>query len=285
MAKEKDNRDSTSLPNLLVSRTEAEQKIRNQIEKGCKIRDSKIGSEQDLKEARSERSRWSDYNRDLLARLFDDTSISEQYKRSTSISFFAVSDTTMAEEIEDFRERMGRHIAALESVLNRLELVPEAREEFTLGREGRFGKDIFIVHGHDEAAKQSVARFIERLDLRAVILHEQPNAGRTIIEKFEEYSNVGFAIVLLTPDDIGYPKDKPDEEKPRSRQNVIFELGFFVGKLGRERVCALYKEGIEVPSDFQGVLYIEMDTRGGWQIELAKEIKHVGIEVDMNKVV
>jgi predicted nucleotide-binding protein len=147
------------------------------------------------------------------------------------------------------------------------------------------GSDIFIVHGHDESAKQSVARFIERLELRAVILHEQPNAGRTIIEKFEEYSNVGFAVVLLTPDDIGYPKDKPDEGKPRSRQNVIFELGFFVGKLGRERVCALYKEGVEVPSDFQGVLYVEMDTRGGWRLELVREIKHVGIEVDMNKVV
>ena len=145
--------------------------------------------------------------------------------------------------------------------------------------------DIFIVHGHDEAAKQSVARFIERLELRAVVLHEQPNAGRTIIEKFEEYSNVGFAIVLLTPDDIGCPRGKPDEKKPRSRQNVIFELGFFIGKLGRERVCALYKEGVEIPSDFQGVLYIEMDTRGGWQLELAREIKHVGIEVDMNKVV
>lgn len=147
------------------------------------------------------------------------------------------------------------------------------------------GSDIFIVHGHDESAKQSVARFIERLELRAVILHEQPNAGRTIIEKFEEYANVGFAIVLLTPDDIGYPRDKPDEKKQRARQNVIFELGFFIGKLGRERVCALYKEGVEIPSDFQGVLYIEMDTRGGWQLQLAREIKHVGIEVDMNKVV
>jgi predicted nucleotide-binding protein len=145
--------------------------------------------------------------------------------------------------------------------------------------------NIFLVHGHDEAAKESAARFVEKLGLEAIILHEQPNAGRTIIEKIEDHANVGFAIILLTPDDIGAPKDKTNETKSRARQNVILELGYFMGKLGRGRVCALYKEGVEIPSDYQGVLYIQMDSAGAWRTQLAKEIKNAGIDVDLNKVI
>jgi predicted nucleotide-binding protein len=144
--------------------------------------------------------------------------------------------------------------------------------------------NVFIVHGHDEAAKESVARTIEKLGLGAMILHEQPNAGKTIIEKFEEYSKVGFAVVLLTPDDMVATSEKPKRSKPRPRQNVIFEFGYFVGKLGRGKVCALYKEGVEIPSDYNGVLYIPMDSSGAWRILLAKEIKNAGIDVDLNKL-
>lgn len=142
---------------------------------------------------------------------------------------------------------------------------------------------VFVVHGHDEAAKQAVARFIEKLDLTPVILHEQPNEGRTIIEKFEDHSDVCFAVVLMTPDDIGALAEEEDKLKPRARQNVILEFGFFLGKLGRKRVCALYKD-VEIPSDYKGVLFIPMDKNNGWQLSLAKEIKAVGIEIDLNKV-
>lgn len=145
------------------------------------------------------------------------------------------------------------------------------------------GTDVFIVHGHDEAAKQTVARFIEKLKLRPIILHEQPNEGRTVIEKFEDHTNVGFAVVLMTPDDVGASASDKDNLKPRSRQNVIFELGFFAGKLGRNRVCALYKEGVEIPSDYKGVLFIPMEKE--WRLSLAKEIKAAGLPVDLNLVV
>ncbi|HMD70272.1 MAG TPA: nucleotide-binding protein [Bryobacteraceae bacterium] len=138
------------------------------------------------------------------------------------------------------------------------------------------------MHGRDEAAKEAAARFVEKLGLRAVILHEQPSAGRTVIEKFEGVSNVGFAVVLLTLDDSCATGPNPEPRSLRARQNVIFELGFFVGKLGRQRVCALYKEGVEIPSDYQGVLYIPMDAHRGWQLPLAKEIKAAGIDIDMN---
>jgi hypothetical protein len=144
------------------------------------------------------------------------------------------------------------------------------------------GSDIFIVHGHDKTTKELVARFIEKLGLKPIILHEQPDKGRTIIEKFEDHSTVGFAIVLLTPDDVGAPIEQQDKLKPRARQNVIFELGFFIGKLGRNHVCALYKGDIEIPSDYKGVLYKPMT--GDWQLSLAKEITAAGISIDLNRL-
>lgn len=146
-------------------------------------------------------------------------------------------------------------------------------------------KTVFIVHGHDEASKQTVARFIEKLELDPIILHEQPNEGRTVIEKFEYYTNVSFAVVLITPDDVGGQANQQNHLKTRARQNVIFELGFFAGILGRKRVCALYTEGVEMPSDYSGVLYVPMDAQGGWQLQLAREMKAAGVEVDLNKAI
>lgn len=139
---------------------------------------------------------------------------------------------------------------------------------------------VFLVHGHDEAAKETVARFLEKLRLTVVILHEQPSRGRTIIEKFEEHSDVTFAVVLLTPDDVGHSARSEEVAHRRARQNVVFELGYFIGRLGRHRVCALHKSSLELPSDYSGIVYIQMD--GAWKFELAKELKQVFPSVDMN---
>ena len=146
------------------------------------------------------------------------------------------------------------------------------------------GHRIFLVHGHDEAVLHEVARFLERLEQNVIILREQANQGRTIIEKFENYADVGFAIVLLTPDDRGGPVAAPyEQQQARARQNVILELGYFLGRLGRNRVCALYREGVEIPSDYSGVLYVKLDDAGGWRLALAKEMKAAELPVDMNK--
>lgn len=143
---------------------------------------------------------------------------------------------------------------------------------------------IFLVHGRDEGAKNTVARFLENLDLQPVILDEQANRGRTIIEKFESHSDVGFAIVLLTPDDEGALRGDEKSGRHRARQNVIFELGFFIGRLGRERVCALTKgSAMEIPSDYSGVVYIPLDDGGAWQSRLVKELKSAGLDVDANR--
>jgi predicted nucleotide-binding protein len=143
---------------------------------------------------------------------------------------------------------------------------------------------VFIVHGHDEVAKQQAARLVETLGLRAVILHEQPNKGRTIIEKFESHANAAFAIVLLTPDDFGGVKSDPSKVHDRARQNVVLELGFFFGKLGRGRVCALLKGHVEKPSDIDGILYVAMDDKGAWRLDVAKEMRAAGLSVDLNKL-
>jgi len=145
------------------------------------------------------------------------------------------------------------------------------------------GHHIFLVHGHDERVLHEIARFLEKLRQKIIILREQPNEGRTIIEKFEEYADVGFAIVLLTADDRGGSLKVPfDEQKLRARQNVIFELGYFIGRLGRNRVSGLYTPNVEIPSDYSGVLYIQLDEHGAWRMALAKELKAAGFPVDMN---
>jgi predicted nucleotide-binding protein len=274
-----------SPPKLVVPRAGAAQRIKAQIEKGHEIRNLVINSEGDFERARAERSKWSQYNTELLTRLFDNQSIALEYNRVGLRAL--VINPSFAQRVKDLNECIDNSINQLESILDRLELIPELGElqepSIALNKSVSLGNDIFIVHGRDGAAKESVARFIEKLDLHPVILHEQPNAGRTIIEKFEDYSNVGFTIVLLTPDDIGAPQDRPEEGKLRARQNVILELGYFLGKLGRSRVCVLYKEDVEIPSDYRGVLYVPMDGGGGWRILLAKEIKQAGIEFDLNK--
>lgn len=141
---------------------------------------------------------------------------------------------------------------------------------------------VFIVHGRDNESKLEVARFVEQMGFEPIILHEQASKGMTIIEKIESYSNVGFGIVLYTPCDIGYQKDEEDKKKPRARQNVVFEHGYLISKLGRNNVCALVKEDIETPNDISGVVYVSLDPNGGWKIPLAKEMKSSGYEIDFN---
>lgn len=155
------------------------------------------------------------------------------------------------------------------------------------------GNKVFVVHGHDLDAAQTVARFVEQLGLEPIILHEQPNRGRALIDKFEQHSSdVVFAVVIITPDDLGAAKSEldagSDDKKkltrlnPRARQNVILELGYFYGKLGRRNVVALRKGKVEEPSDNVGVTFTTLDSAGAWKNELAREMADAGVEVDAN---
>ena len=144
--------------------------------------------------------------------------------------------------------------------------------------------DVFVVHGHDEEMKQSAARVLSQLGLNPIVLHEQPNQGRTLIEKFEQNAVVQFAVILLSPDDMAYPAAaSPQSAKPRARQNVILELGYFVGQLTRERVFALKRDDrLEIPTDISGVVYTLYDQAGAWRFELVRELKAAGYDVDAN---
>jgi predicted nucleotide-binding protein len=143
-------------------------------------------------------------------------------------------------------------------------------------------RKVFIVHGHDNAPRDAVARFLEKIGFEAIILDEQVNKGSTIIEKFEANSDVGFAVVLLTPDDIGGPK--AGAHAYRVRQNVILEWGYFIGRLGRKKVCALKKSDVELPSDIIGIAWQPFDEHGAWKGKLAKELEEANFEIDWRKV-
>jgi predicted nucleotide-binding protein len=145
-------------------------------------------------------------------------------------------------------------------------------------------RKVFVAHGHDEGAREKIARFLERLDFAPIILHEQASRGRTVIEKVEDHSDVGFAVVLLTPDDEGCKRGGTPQ--PRARQNVVLELGYFVGRLGRAHVCALKRgDDLEIPSDFEGVLYLPFDSSDGWKLGLGRELQAAGFQIDWDKAI
>lgn len=139
---------------------------------------------------------------------------------------------------------------------------------------------VFVVHGHDGELKHAVARLVEKQGLEAIILSEQANKGKTIIEKFEENSDVSGAICLFTADDLGRAKAAPNEQ-PRARQNVVFEAGYFMGKLSRSRVVIIAESGVELPSDMQGIVYTN---KNNWEVDVLKELKAMGYAVDFNKL-
>jgi predicted nucleotide-binding protein len=170
-------------------------------------------------------------------------------------------------------------IGVLRAVQTRLAHNPEFVQR-TRRPTTEMSRKIFIVHGHS-GLEHAVARFITQIGLEPIILHEQPNQGRTVIEKFENYSDVGFAVILLTPDDVGGPRN--GAQRPRARQNVILELGYFIGSLGRDRVCALLQEGVELPSDILGIVWEPLDHHDAWELALAKELRAAKYDFDWNK--
>ncbi|MFA5340098.1 MAG: nucleotide-binding protein [Candidatus Omnitrophota bacterium] len=152
--------------------------------------------------------------------------------------------------------------------------------------ETKFSNQIFIVHGHNEQAKKELALILHNLGFEPIILHEQANQGMTLIEKLEKHSNVGFAFILLTPDDTvigsGPSVNEIVQEEGRARQNVVFEFGLFIGKLGRNRACCLYTGDVKLPSDLEGLVYIRFEnTVEEVELKIMRELKAAGYRVKL----
>ncbi|MFD4706087.1 TIR domain-containing protein [Gottfriedia sp. NPDC058432] len=302
---------------LIIQKLEAKDRILTQIEKLEPFKhklDSTVVSDLDLKIIKAGLEKWKKLTYDVLLYMFDNDIIAEEFNQlypEYNYNFGDPLDAIYAlkGELEHVREY-------LEYLLERVNIYPVSTnynnatndinqnlpnslahkvvstlehpnpEPFSrvLKPLKKVSSKVFIVHGHDNEVKQTVARFVEKQGLEAIILNEQGSGSRTVIEKIEEYSDVKFAIVLFTPDDVGFKKGDMEGAKPRARQNVMLELGYFLGKLGRNKVVVLRKDDVEIPSDFSGVLYIPLDSEGAWRYKAGKEMKLAGLDIDMNKI-
>lgn len=266
-----------------VSSERALELLRRQVEAA-----KPLLSDSQLTEAQSKD--WLVTTEDCVVRAFGKNT--DHYYEFVSVSppagmTYYYHEPSREEQLRHRKDFLRYKMEALTSLSKVLELDIELKTE---GRSPAVqdvqpgDNSIFIVHGHDHAALHSVARFIEHLGLTPTILHEQPNRGQTLIEKFQANSKVGFAVVLLTADDVGRSvKAGSSDEKPRARQNVILELGYFLGAIGRLRVCPLCVPGVEMPSDYFGVAYTPLDEGGAWKLTLARELKAAQFAVDLNK--
>lgn len=251
---------------LLVPRDEARARIQERQSKGLEIRREQIGSLEDYERVRAEYRKWDDFNTELLKRIFSTEEFSKEYDYWGG-GIMAIGPTSLGEDIADLHKDIERKIQRLDSIVERLELIPVTHSAEPLAppiasadAKAKSLK-VFVVHGHDDTAKTNLEVFLREIGLEPIVLHRQADEGLTIIEKFEKHADVGYAFILLTPDEIAYIRSddaKPDAERNkefRARPNVIFEFGYFVGKLGRSKVCCLYTGNVTLPSDLSGIIY------------------------------
>ena len=265
-----------------TNRIDAEERISAQIEKGQQLL-IKIDGEADIDTLDSAHDLWDSFNGALLETLFSAPRLAMRY-RSSILGYVPMWGISY----QYLRARLKNKLTVLESIRQELPLYEEQTSHYRYAedraREIDGGRKIFLVHGQDGEMKQNVARFLETIDVELVILEEPASKGNTLIEKLEEHALVPFAIVLLSPDDVGGLSSSKIELKRRARQNVIFELGYFIGKLGRARTCVVHKGEVDIPTDFAGVVYVPYDRGGGWKLRLVKELEAAGFEIDRNKM-
>jgi predicted nucleotide-binding protein len=271
-------------PLLRWSRDKVSEKMDAQVSEGEDLLKRYIGISS-IEEFITRQREWSEYNLEFLKSAFTGGEVAGEFSIAGHVPFKRGANP--AEKWGYTKQVLTNQVAKLRSILKRLELFEEPRSTPSssapeLSERSPVSRDVFLVHGRGESMKQQVARLLEGLDLRPIILHEKPDKGRTIIEKFEDHADVAFAVVLLAADDQGRLKGDTAFSL-RARQNVVLELGYFIGKLGRERVCALVETGVEIPSDLHGVLYIPFE--GAWKLVLARELKASGIVIDMNRII
>jgi len=275
---------------LLDTKTNFSEKLSERIAEGKDFLKANFASQDILNDSYNKYNRWDQWNTEFLKQSFNNeyNEYRKRYERLNDFvgsSFFSDRSYT---GVELHTMHISNKIEFLERLLSQVDLLKSSVKEVSTGDtlsnvHKEYNNCVFIVHGHNQTVLHNVARTLEKLSMNPIILSEQPNGGKTIIEKFEANADVGFVVVLLTDDDLG--KAKTDANlNHRARQNVILELGYFMGRLGRDRVMPLYISGVELPSDIHGLLYTEIDTANKWKFEIVKELKQAGYSVDANLI-
>lgn len=280
-------------PVLTVPIGQLSPEIGERIEKAEQMLARAVETADQLQRLRGLYSTWDEYNTTLLRRAFTTWGPANEYSKSTVSARVIVPGAprpTVEERANELRGHIRTRVRRLSSIADRLALFTPITTASPADPEPAVtGTAIFIVHGHDEARKQEVAVVVAQLTgERPMILHERPNKGRTIIEKLEaQKPRVGFAIVIVTGDDEGRSRHGEPQAalSARGRQNVVFEAGFFIGVLGRSRVVILMEDGVERPSDIDGLVYVKLDDHGAWKLELGRELKAADFDVDLNPLI
>lgn len=249
---------------LAVPCEDAKQRLQDRIDRGMELKVKQVNTREAFDELSNAFSKWDSFNSELLRRVFTTDEAGKEYD-FWGVMSIGMYESSLSEKIADVHKDINTKIHRLDSIIERLELIPLALsasspEQIQTASISR-GKKVFVVHGHDDAAKTNLEVFLHEVGLEPVVLHRQADQGLTVIEKFEKHSDVGYAFILLTPDEAAYlaaDAKKPESERKiewRARPNVIFEFGYFIGKLGRSRVCCLYTGNVSLPSDVNGMIY------------------------------
>ncbi|TWP45972.1 hypothetical protein FKR81_37765 [Lentzea tibetensis] len=284
------------MPNvtLAVSSEDLEPKLLGREEIGQALLDLPRTTQSEIETFKQQYFEWDDFNVALLEASFKSsgwmttTPVSDYRSVGAQIIDIRLTKAVPgipADRIDAVLNDIRAKCGVLRSIANRLEVYPRDDSDGQSESLASSGSAIFIVHGHALLLRENVRRFLERVTERQVIvLEDEANQGHDVLEKLlKSAEQAAYAVVLLTGDDEGR-KLGDGEWRPRARQNVVLELGLFLGMLGRSKVAALYEGGVEIPSDFAGVVYISLDSEG-WKMKLATELKNAGIEVDLNKAI
>jgi len=225
--------------------------------------------------------RWENFTEQIIIKAFGKPN--ENLSAYRDAKYTGEWYTDMSDEAlqENLIKKFQKRKSLLEGFIEQLEAFGGIqKEQEPIISKTISSRKVFIVHGHNEQAKSELALILTRLGFEPIILHEQPSQGMTVIEKLEKHSDVGFAFILLTPDDKGCQRGQEDKLLPRARQNVVFEFGLFAGKLGRKRVCCLYTGNVELPSDLQGLVYLQFKSSvNEVKLDIVKELRAAGYKV------
>ncbi len=287
-----DERNKSLHVELTIPKDEFKEILQNRIDEGEDLQSyhfQKLSSASEFKEVEffqkfsDTYEEWHALNIEILKNSFStpENDYLDKYNFTYLNSNFPQSTNSFSEEIYEFRTEFNSRIKALRTLIS---LVPFMKTSSVINKSDSLKKEytneVFIVHGHNEKIRREVELILRRLNLIPITLNQKANKGMTVLEKFEANSNVGYAIILLTADDIGYSlTDGEITAKKRARQNVLLELGFFWGAIRRSNFLCLYEDGVELPSDLSGLVYVKYDEHQKWADRLVIEMREAGYDV------